>query len=465
MFTASGGTVTLHDIHLRGARPLPAAHMWKIRASVLDVRGDLVLERVRVEGSELPVVVEGAARIRDSEFSGNTGAVYVNGEALIERTRFVENESAVEVAQGKVLHCTFERNRGGALDVVHAAGVMLIEASTFDANVPDGAIRLGQRSRRNVQGVLRIRQNFFRNNQSQTGAGAITVFDYAGHLAEGQSSVVRDALRQLPPASFELEYNRFIGNKGATAGAIAADLSNTGGMRIKGGVFIDNESASDGGAITWSARSLAVNNAVFRNNRATRGGALRAHSPEPNAVWTITNSVFAENLSQPASGALDTARIALRNVTIAANVGWGLVVDPADAASSLANSIISGNSSGNCRNVPVAAIHSGNIQFGADDCHDAAFTNPYLDSLYVPMFGSPALDSGDVATCQAAPVSGVDLLFQLRRRPGRCASGAYERPPVRLVRNAPRREPPGTPESCPCERPDDARGHAHPNDH
>jgi len=59
--------------------------------------------------------------------------------------------------------------------------------------------------------------------------------------------------------------------------------------------------------------------------------------------------------------------------------------------------------------------------------------DPQLDALYVPVIGNSALTSGDLAICAAEPVAGNDLMFQSRGTTGKCALGAYERPPVRRV--------------------------------
>src|SRR5262249_26848628 len=152
------------------------------------------------------------------------------------------------------------------------------------------------------------------------------------------------------------------------------------------------------------------------------------------ARWTVANSLFAENAVTDGGGAIEVGPIELFNVTVARNSGIGLVADvhgsPPDRPV-VANAIFSENSAGNCRGVGATAFRGRNLQFGPRDCPEVPDEDPFLDPLYVPIIGSPALFLGDVAVCRAAPVSRKDIVFQSRATDDRCALGAFERPPVR----------------------------------
>ena len=131
---------------------------------------------------------------------------------------------------------------------------------------------------------------------------------------------------------------------------------------------------------------------------------------------------------------------AIPKFTIADNQGVAIATDLGTSLQ-VRNSILSRNRGGNCQGLAPAALAGRNLQFGAADCPGVSVADPFLDTLYVPAKGSPALTLGDATTCKSAPVDGRDLVFQLRERTTDCALGAYERPPLRALKK-PREQPP-----------------------
>jgi hypothetical protein len=211
-------------------------------------------------------------------------------------------------------------------------------------------------------------------------------------------------------------------------------------MVVRGGTFTGNVGLESGGAIAWEGGSFLMTHSFLKANRTNgRGSALFAQGLYPGAGWTIANSLIVENVAPAAGGAVEAGAASLFNVTIARNEGFGVVGAAAAGAPRpvISNTILSENSAGNCSGLVASVFRGGNLQFGKTDCPGVVATNPFLDALYVPAGGSPALTLGDVKICRAAPVSRTDVVFQSRGALEYCALGAFESPPIRRVHGRP----------------------------
>ena len=443
----STGAFAMQKITLQGGKPL-RLEIPGVLPSIIFASGSLSLSGVTIQGSELPVFVTGNATIAESKFLQNSGSVSVEGNATVTDSKFLGNSGhALSLSEGTVERSMFSGNTEGAIGIDFPTGRVSIVTSTFDGNTGDSAITLSQRSGRTGAGEVSIRRSVFRNNVSQTGGGAIRIFDTTLDAAPTE---VKKALQQFPPARFEFSYNQFIKNSAKRGGAIQADLANTKGLIIEGGIFLDNVASESGGALAWSGRSVTVTHSLFRANRAgDSGGAIYASDPELGASWGITNSLFAENTAAPSSGALDMGYSSIINSTIANNVGFGIVISGTQS-SFIANTILSKNSAGNCKGVVGSAFNGSNLQFGGSDCPNVMTEDPFLDSLFIPSLGSPALEMGDLSICK---ILGTDIIFQSRGNNGKCTVGAFERAPIRRIQAAIASQGPRPPEECPASAP------------
>ncbi|MEP6767557.1 MAG: hypothetical protein ABJC61_02725 [Acidobacteriota bacterium] len=428
MFWAPSGDFALANITIQNAAQFHLA-LGRL-GSVIHSFGDVSLDNVTISGSESPIHIGGGGRITGSRFLGNQGlAVSIRGEAHVEQSTFIGNQTGLSVGLGTVHKSFFGQNTSGALRVAFPAGEVRIIAATFDANDGQGAILLSQRSAGGAAGVVVIRRSTFTNNHHSFAGGAINVYD---NTVDAPISV-RATLQRFPPARFVLAYDRFAGNGGRSGGAIRADLGHTAGMVVQGGTFTGNVGQESGGAIAWEGGSLLVTHSVLKSNRtAGQGSALFAQSLHAGARWTVANSLIVENVGPAQGGAVEAGPASLVNVTVAKNEGFGIVGTGASRPA-ISNAILSENTAGNCRGLDAAAFRGGNLQFGRNDCPGVALANPYLDALYVPVGGSPALTLGDVGICRAAPVSRTDIVFQSRGALEYCALGAFESPPIRRI--------------------------------
>lgn len=433
MFRVPKGSFAVERLTIRNVAKIRSSIPGN-QYSVLDSSGNVSLVNVSIIASESPVRIHGNARIINSEFLENSGwALSIRGNADVDRSRFIGNDVGLSLGSGWVHDSLFSQNKNYALRIIYPKGGVSVVKSHFTRNTGKGAIVLSQRSsRESGTSVISIKRSKFTDNVNTHGGGAITIYDST--VDSPQS--VQGILRTYPPAKFEFAYNSFIGNRGRNGGAINADLHETGGLIITGGIFVSNVADGAGGAIAWVGRSILITHSLFRANQGQKGGALFADYRETGSRWIVANSLFAENTVAANGGAIESGPVELFNVTIARNTGFGFVADVHGSPPNLpivVNTIISENSEGNCRGIAYTGFKGANLQFGHRDCPEVKVENPYLDSLYVPSLGSPALSSGDVAFCRAAPVSRKDIIFQSRGTDDRCSLGAFERPPVRRI--------------------------------
>ena len=433
----SGASLTLKNIRIRGAKNAQFA-----AAGVVFTHESLVLENVTIEDSDRPIRALGDLTVRNSRFTGNTGIVLLIGDqssreggaALIENSQFIANAgwavsggrtTAVRashfVGNGSGVHLTGGSIKGSLFQANKSAGVIIdgridteLSGNTFDKNgtgllmvFPAGAATAAR---------VKIARNLFSGHT----AGAIFLTELVTAAPSPGARIVLDVL-----------HNRFLRNSAEqNGGGVAVALREMAphvDMQVRGNVFHDNSAQGSGGAIYWAGGQLAISHSLFRGNRAATGGAVFARPPA-GARLSIANTLIVES----GGAAIDVPAATILNTTLARNNGHGVVfADPA-AAAVIANTIFDQNADGNCAGVAARVLQRGNIQFGITDCPGVTVMNPSLDSLYVPALGSAAAEAGDGAICDAAPVDGVDLLFQ-RRGAGRCSSGAYERPPVHVA--------------------------------
>jgi predicted outer membrane repeat protein len=394
--------------------------------SVLNAHHDAVLDHVTIEANDNPIKVRGNLTVTDSTFEANLDAALVaDGATEIVRSNFLGNGTGILLSAGRIRNSTFAGHTRAALRISGVSTGVEVAQCVFTETRGGPAILLSQQSTNASLGKVTLRANTFRDNDGGAGGGAIRLFDIVEEARGfGLSEAVINALSHLPPASFVLSYNRFEQNRGGRGGAIDADLARTAGMVSTGDVFIGNVATGDGGAIAVSGGKMTIRNALFKANRAGGRGAALAEGQQ--AQVALANSLVIGNTGP--AGAIAGFAIRVANVTVADNASAGLAFDT--TAAWVANTILARNRGGDCRNVS-ANMFDGRNSVSDATCPGMPASDAFLDALYIPADGSPALRAGDPAVCRAAPVGGVDLAFQSRLDPGGCALGAFERAPVR----------------------------------
>jgi hypothetical protein len=343
--------------------------------------------------------VEGQARISNSSFAGAEQGIFVGGSVTVTGTPFAASKlSAVSIASGasaEISYCDFSNNAG-----------------------TDGAAIAIDGKARSVS----ILGSTFTNNTASGSGGAIAVFPFR-------------RLTSLPPppgaVSVQMKYLTFTGNRAATGGAVAANLTDGGSALLQAGLFQSNTASGDGGGLFSESGVVTGNILIFKENTAgKRGSALMALS-QPAHPAELGNILAVSNQAASGGGAVSGTNLLLQNATVVDNTNGGVGSTdrgglPAGAISG-SNNIIARNSGSNC--VSPFVSQAANLQFPAGSCGTATVAEPALDAMYAPLPGSAAYGSGQVAVCLGPVVSGRDVFFQKRGTQQVCSIGAIEYAP------------------------------------
>lgn len=275
------------------------------------------------------------------------------------------------------------------------------------------------------EGILRVDSSQFNNNTSERGGSAI-------YNADGELTV--------ESSTFTENLSKFVSYDG---GAIA----NRGDATISRSLFTQNESPK-GSAINnhgdmWISQStlaanigeyggtidnrgwLTIERSSINDNRSEQSAGILSQGPTSRLV--INNSTISGNQAGPWGGGGITAygTAILTHVTIADNVAdeiggiyrresmGGLVI--------LRNSIVAGNSGGDCA---VGLHENTNSIIGDGSCDSPISGDPLFDPAadrYLPRAGSPALGAADPRYCPP-----VDQFGNERPSDEPCDIGAVE---------------------------------------
>jgi predicted outer membrane repeat protein len=469
--TASASRVVLRNLRLLDgpdAFPHPVAGVGFGGAFFGPVH--LELRRVRVEKTRYPLVAN-RITVEDSQFIGNSGTVLRSPTIHVRRSFFFDNRGAPmtpltgtpptdgtaagEIGAGSatVEDATFNTNLAitwnGSISVKRsnftnngndeASGGALwidgegrVEASEFINNraKDGGAIFL-------KRGSLEIRRTKFRGNRATHVGGAI----FAGPqaiFAEGSSV-------KLSTSHFETNLARNGGAIGLVRGLFSPNSLQ--GKLVK---FAGNSAGESGGAIYSNDATIELSRALFVQNEAgSTGGAISLQGLR--ADRTRLGNVLMVRNTAPLAGGYIGSRIEIANSTLADNTGGAIRMTlPTGLVSTHAGELrmrntILLNNNGNCPppEDQASVIDEGeNIQFPGADCGPTvAETDPGLDSMYVPVPGSPARFAGDNKTCMGHDlVLSKDVLGDSRPQGRRCTIGAIERDLERHALKALRQE-------------------------
>jgi CSLREA domain-containing protein len=218
---------------------------------------------------------------------------------------------------------------------------------------------------------------------------------------------------------------------------------NTGMLTISGSTFSSNNCNGVGcnaGAIRVVGGTASITNSTFSGNSAGgHGGAIFNQD-----TLTVSNSTFSGNSAQDSGGAffITNGTLTITNTTISGNTASanaGGIYHQGVVSVTLSNTIVAGNTNGDCRNV--GGITSNGYNLDSDnscdltagtDIPNSAAAN--LDALannggstqtMALLTGSAAINAGDDAACAAA-ANGLDQRGITRPQGAHCDIGAYE---------------------------------------
>jgi CSLREA domain-containing protein len=239
---------------------------------------------------------------------------------------------------------------------------------------------------------------------SPTGGGIVVrtngSLDLVECVVEGNHANHGGGLNAFPGSTISVVDSQFRGNRAQDPTYVLGDggaISSRGDIDIEGSSLSGNSADGDGGAVESANGVLSLRNSTVSGNRAgLLGGGIIALSTDVDLV----------------------------NATIFGNEGIGLLAaSPGSSKLSMKNSIVAASSSVDCAFYNVTPEVAGGHNLDSDGtCElddlagDLPSTDPLLDRLLwnggatltqVPQRGSPVIDAGDDATCEAADQRGA----------------------------------------------------------
>ncbi len=292
----------------------------------------------------------------------------------------------ITVSNGKASGTPYCNGKHGGGGICITQADLTLNNSTVSGNYADGYAG-GILSR---SGNVTLTDSTVSNNTSSKFAGGIYVFD-----------------KNLTLTNSTLSGNQVNGGQYSYGGGI---FSQSAHITLTNSTLSGNSAGYAGGIWSWSG-DVTLTNSTLSGNAGTYGGA-RFSNPIENAggIWAssgnvaLTNSTVSGNSAAKNSGGIFSG------------------TNPVQAI----NSIVAGNSApGGDMNATLTAGSMNNI-IGGDPKLAALADNGGPTQTMLPRAGSPAIDTGDQATCNAAPVSYVDQRGVLRFQGAQCDIGAVE---------------------------------------
>lgn len=352
--------------------------------------------------------ISGDKRFRIFDVDG--GDLTINNLTLTEGK--ADNGGAIRLRAGglTIYNSSFVSNRSetGGGAIYADGGTVRVTASHFAANCVTRASHVVELDRNSAEAT--------RNVDSD---GCLSVTYYWPSPGDMVATKEGDggAISFENGAQASLENASFRNNKATNGGAIAM-LGNESGLTVTGSSFSGNIAKADGGALKTESSMIHISNTTFSNNRASHGGVAALESGE----IAMTHATMKDNRAEWKGGAI---------------ANWGGIVK-------LRNSIVDGSgSSEDC----VGALEQIVGTLSRDGtCGHFRSDNPLLGDLtgepaWHPLGdGSPAIDAADPAHCPEADQRGT-----ARPYGGGCDIGAVETttaaPPI----------PDESPEICPLD--------------
>ena len=462
-----GGSLTLTDTDFISNNASTSS------VGAVSIHGDAVISgslfRSNTAGSDTGALyVNGSLVVSGTQFIGNTssgddnygmgaGAVYGGGDVTIVNSLFQENKALNGFNAGglysynsvvTITNTDFISNTAGgsygALFVEAFEGgapVLSISGGRFQGNEAGddaGAIGSG--------GQLVIDSAQFQENQSGGSAGALSAsgtVEISGTQFYSNTAVGAGGALAASGPVVDIDLSTFAGNSssGAEGGAVAVSGGGS-DVTVTDSTFTGNTalaSGMDGGAIYVAdddSNKLVVERSTFVDNRAYEGGALGSRD-----LLYVSNSTFYHNQAVGEAGdgggalhVMDTVYVT--NTTIYSNSapsnGGGMRVSAATGNYNLVNTIVAGNSGGNCS---TAGGNINAIVATSDDTSCDPTSYEALDSFALgelgdyggttqtlPLLpGSHEIDKGNASYCMETDQRGV-----ARPQLDGCDIGAFE---------------------------------------
>ena len=212
-------------------------------------------------------------------------------------------------------------------------------------------------------------------------------------------------------------------------------------LTITNGSYFQMGNTVGGGGIYISHSNLSVSNSTVMSNKSYRGAGIFLDANNSGAVLNLKNSTITNNTSNEYGGGIGTGNfhntstepsMVIQNSTITNNTtgyfGGGISITAGTAT--IQNSIIARNNKSDCygtlnstTNLIIQNVTDCTISSGTFSVADPLLTDFLVGApaFYPLLSNSPAIDTGDAATCLNTDERGVD-----RPQGALCDIGAYE---------------------------------------
>lgn len=422
--SADGDLDVLEDLTLNGAGS---------GTTIIDGNGAVTGERVLDIRGGTPVVVINDVTLTGGQESGTGGGIQSAGDLTI--TNSVIESNTAGLAGGGIINAgdlildnvTVTSNQsdlhGGGIH--HSTGFLHIINSEISHNQALDPSQAGGGLYQDG-GALLISDSFFEFNEAEMGGG-IAVASIGG---------VWNLLRVRVGSN----------NAGPGEGAgLYWDNSGTG--YINKSQFQDNHAAGGGGGIYLGEGKLVLAQTTLLDNRESGASSLGGGGIYNKAELELINSTLSGNEAFHDGGGIYNAAgsptVLLTNSTLANNVagfggtpgatGGGLYAETGTVT--MVNTIIAGNTNGECDATTGTFISNGHNLSGDSSCSLTAMGdlpntpaglaplafNGGWSSTHALLPGSPALDAGDPGSCPA-----YDQRQVSRPQGLQCDIGAFE---------------------------------------
>lgn len=222
----------------------------------------------------------------------------------------------------------------------------------------------------------------------------------------------------------------------------------SGSVNVSNSTFRANSADDGGGAIKTYSSTLAVSNTTFINNSTLSGGG--AIYNDHSSTLTLSNSTFSGNSASWGGGiANTTSTLIVLSSTFSGNstVTGGGGIRFGSGSLILKNSILANTSGGtDCAADVAIGTNTNNLIESNNGCGTpVSSADPMLGTLannggsnrtFALLPGSPAIDTGDDASCTASPVAGLDQRGVARIYGTHCDIGSYELKTGRLTEHS-----------------------------
>jgi hypothetical protein len=218
--------------------------------------------------------------------------------------------------------------------------------------------------------------------------------------------------------------------EGSTAGVLLTLTGSTvsGNAGRLGGAIQSTSGSGAGGPVVLKV----LDSTIAGNFSQTVGGGIAVNSPTPGSATTIVNSTITGNSATNAAGGLYAGSpLTLSNTILAANsTRTGRFPDCQDTSSTPAADGTGGhNLLGSADGCPqLRTAFDGDLVGVPHAGLQALANNGGPTDTVALQAGSPALGSGDAATCAAGPIADLDQRGEARNSEARetCDIGAYD---------------------------------------